>query len=180
MTLMIFVGIALGGFILVAGGFLFGHDHDLSHDVGHDFGHDVHPESEGTISIFSTKVLGTFVMGFGAAGAIAMHYEASAMNASLVGVGTGAVLAALMYVILLMFVKEQASSVIPAESVLGCIGVVTTSIDKDAVGEVGVSAEGQYRNYSARATGSQGIEKGHRVRVVRMAGGDLIVEEVQS
>ena len=46
-------------------------------------------------------------------------------------------------------------------------------------GEVGVSAEGQYRNYAARATGPQSIEKGRRVRVVRMAGGDLIVEEVQ-
>ena len=71
------------------------------------------------------------------------------------------------------------SSLIPAESVLGCVGVVTTGIDKDAVGEVGVSAAGQYRNYAARATGSQGIAKGRRVRVVRMAGGDLIVEEVQ-
>jgi membrane-bound ClpP family serine protease len=179
MTLMIFIGIALGGFILVAGGFLFGHEHDLGHDVGHDFGHDVHPESEGTISIFSTKVLGTFVMGFGAAGAIAMRYDASPMHASLIGVGCGLALGALMYVILLVFIKEQASSLIPAESVLGCIGVVTTSIDKDAVGEVGVSAEGQYRNYAARAAGPQSIEKGRRVRVVRMAGGDLIVEEVQ-
>jgi membrane protein implicated in regulation of membrane protease activity len=101
------------------------------------------------------------------------------MSASLIGVGTGVALAALMYLILFVFVKEQASSLIPAESVLGCVGVVTTSIDKNAVGEVGVSAEGQYRNYAARATGPQSIEKGRRVRVVRMAGGDLIVEEVQ-
>ena len=179
MTLMIFIAIALAGFILVAGGFLFGHDHDMGHDVGHDMGQDGHPESEGTINIFSTKVLGTFIMGFGAAGAIAMYYEARSMHASLIGVGSGIALGAVMYVILLMFIKEQASSLIPTESVLGCIGVVTTSIDKDAVGEVGVSAEGQYRNYAARATGSQGIEKGRRVRVVRMAGGDLIVEEVQ-
>ena len=62
---------------------------------------------------------------------------------------------------------------------IGCIGVVTTSIDSNAVGEVGVSAEGEYRNYSARATGAQSIEKGRRVRVARMAGGVLIVEEVQ-
>ena len=84
-----------------------------------------------------------------------------------------------MYLILLLFVREQASSLIPADAVIGCIGVVTTSIDPNAVGEVGVSAGGEYRNYSARATGAQGIEKGRRVRVARMAGGVLIVEEIQ-
>ena len=178
--MLTFIGIALAGFILVAGGFLFGHDHDLSHDVGGDVSHDVHPESEGTISIFSTKVLGTFVMGFGAAGAIAQFYRLSYPQSSLIGLGSGIVLGAIMYVILLLFVREQSSSLIPAETVIGCIGVVTTSIDPNGVGEVGVSAEGEYRNYSARATGSQSIEKGRRVRVARMAGGVLLVEEIQS
>ena len=180
--MLIFIAIALAGFILVAGGFLFGgeHDHDLGHDLGHDFGHDVHPESEGTISIFSTKVLGTFVMGFGAAGAIGEFYKLSYPQSSLVGLGAGAVLGAIMYVILLVFVREQASSLNSAEVVIGCIGVVTTSIDSNAVGEVGVSAGGEYRNYSARATAAQSIEKGRRVRVLRIVGGVLLVEEVQS
>lgn len=177
--MLTFVGIALAGFILVAGGFLLGHDHDLGHDVGGDVSHDIHPESEGTISIFSTKVLGTFVMGFGAAGAIGQVYKLDYTQSSLVGLGSGVVLGAIMYVILLLFVREQSSSLIASETVIGCIGVVTTSIDSNAVGEVGVSAEGEYRNYSARATGAQRIEKGRRVRVVRMSGGVLFVEEVQ-
>ena len=177
--MLTFVGIALAGFILVAGGFLLGHDHDLGHDVGGDVSHDIHPESEGTISIFSTKVLGTFVMGFGAAGAIGQVYNLDYTQSSLAGLGCGVVLGAIMYVILLMFVREQASSLIASEAVIGCVGVVTTSIDANAVGEVGVSAEGEYRNYSARATAAQGIEKGRRVRVVRMSGGVLFVEEVQ-
>lgn len=176
--MLIFIAIALAGFILVAGGFLFGGDHD--HDVSHDFGHDVHPESEGTISIFSTKVLGTFVMGFGAAGAIGQFYNLSYPQSSLVGLAAGAVLGVIMYVILLVFVREQASSLNSADVVIGCIGVVTTSIDSNAVGEVGVSAGGEYRNYSARATAAQSIEKGRRVRVVRIVGGVLLVEEVQS
>lgn len=174
-----FVAIALAGFILVAGGFLFGRDHDLGHNVGGNVSHDIHPESEGTISIFSTKVLGTFVMGFGAAGAIAQVYKLDYTQSSLAGLASGIVLGAIMYVILLLFVREQASSLIPAETVIGCIGVVTTGIDSNAVGEVGVSAEGEYRNYSARATGAQRIEKGRRVRVARMSGGVLFVEEVQ-
>jgi membrane protein implicated in regulation of membrane protease activity len=176
---LIFIAIALAGFILVAGGFLFGGDHDLGHDIGHDFSHDVHPESEGTISIFSTKVLGTFVMGFGAAGAIAQFYKLTYPQSSLVGLAAGVVLGAVMYIILLVFVREQASSLNSPEVVIGCVGVVTTSIDSNAVGEVGVSAGGEYRNYSARATGAQSIEKGRRVRVVRIVGGVLLVEEVQ-
>jgi len=179
--MLIFIAIALAGFILVAGGFLFGgeHDHDFGHDVGHDFGHDVHPESEGTISIFSTKVLGTFVMGFGAAGSIAHYYKMSYPQSSLVGVGSGIVLGAVMYIILLVFVREQASSVIPSDAVVGQTGVVTTGIDANAVGEVGVSVAGEYRNYSARATGAQSIQKGRSVRVVRMTAGVLLVEEIQ-
>ena len=77
---------------------------------------------------------------------------------------------------LIMFALRSA---LRASDDIGCVGVVTTSIDANAVGEVGVSAEGEYRNYSARATAAQGIEKGRRVRVVRMSGGVLFVEEVQ-
>jgi membrane-bound ClpP family serine protease len=175
--MLIFIAIAVAGFILVSGGFLFGGDHD--HDAGHDISHDVHPESEGTISIFSTKVLGTFVMGFGAAGAIAQFYKMTYPQSSLVGVAAGVALGGIMYAILLVFIKEQASSLVPGDAVIGCIGVVTTSIDSNAVGEVGVSAGGEYRNYSARATGAQSIEKGRRVRVVQIAGGVLLVEEIQ-
>ena len=178
--MLIFIALALAGFILVAGGFLFGHDHDLGHDIaGHDLGHEVGPENEGTISIFSMKVVGTFVMGFGAAGAIAQTYRSNYLQSSLIGVAAGVFLAALMYVILLMFVREQASSLNPSDVALGCIGVVTTSIDSNAMGEVGVSAGGEYRNYSARAAGAQGIEKGRRVRVVQITGGVLLVEEIQ-
>jgi hypothetical protein len=71
----------------VAGGFLFGHDHD--HDFSHDFDHDVDhgggPDTGGVISIFSTRVVFTFIMGFGAAGAIANSYGANHLIASLIG-----------------------------------------------------------------------------------------------
>jgi membrane-bound ClpP family serine protease len=177
--MVIFIGIALAGFVLAAGAFLFGHDHDGVHDSGHDGADSIHPEAETTISVFSIRVIGTFIMGCGAAGAIARHYNQGYMASSLIGLAAGVGLAAVMYGILRMFIAEQASSVVSSDSIVGCVGVVTTSIDKNEAGEVGVSAAGQYRNFTARATGSQTIEKGRSVRVVRRAGGDLIVEEVQ-
>ncbi len=108
-----------------------------------------------------------------------MYYKLDAPSRRSSEWASGIVLGAIMYVILLLFVKEQASSLIPAESVIGCIGVVTTSIDKNAVGEVGVSAEGDTATIRRGRRARNASKKGRRVRVVRMAGGVLFVEEVQ-
>src|SRR5437867_3760007 len=122
--MLVFVAIALAAFILVAGAFLFGHDHDTGHDHG-DSSHDVDAGGEPTISIFSTKAIGTLLMGFGAAGAIAMHYGLSHIPASLIGLVCGLVLGSLMYGIQVLFYKQQASSLVPTSSALGCTGTVT-------------------------------------------------------
>src|SRR6185436_20074679 len=101
-VMLIFVAIAVAAFILVAGSFLFGHEHDAGHDhsgLSHDFG----VGGEPTISVFSTKSLGTLLMGFGAAAAIAMHYGLSYIPASLIGLVCGLVLGSLMFLIQLVF-----------------------------------------------------------------------------
>jgi membrane-bound ClpP family serine protease len=174
---MIFVAIALAGFIVVAGAFLFGHDHDLGHDFSHDFSHDAGPDVHGIISIFSTRVIFTFIMGFGAAGAIARAYGADNLIASLIGVAAGIILAALMYGVMLLFIEQQASSVICSDALLGCTGTVTVPIDKDAVGEIGVSASGEYRTYTARAQGAGPLQKGRTVRIIGMTGSVVTVAE---
>lgn len=177
----IFVAIALAAFIVVAGSFLFGGDHDLDHDFDHDFDHDVGhetgPDVGGVISIFSAKVVFTFIMGFGAAGAIARYYSAGYPLASLIGVAAGVVLAALMYGIMLLFIEQQASSVIATNSLLGCTGTVTVPIDKGAIGEIGVSVGGEYRTYPARMQGAGAAAKGHAVRIVSVKGSVLTVDE---
>jgi hypothetical protein len=66
--MFVFIAIAAAGFILLLGGSVFGHDHD--HDAHVDHEHDGEGADEPTVSIFSIKVLATFVMGFGAGGAI--------------------------------------------------------------------------------------------------------------
>src|SRR5512137_38411 len=103
----IFVAIALAAFIVVAGAFLFGHDHDLGGDFDHDFSHDAGPDVHGIVGIFSTKVIFTFVMGFGAAGAIASSYGTGSIIASLIGVVAGIILGTLMYGIILLFTEQQ-------------------------------------------------------------------------
>lgn len=173
----VFVTIAIAAFLVVAGAFLFGHDNDLGHDFDHDISHEGGPDTGGVIGIFSTRVIFTFIMGFGAAGAIARHYGADNLIASVIGVASGMVLGALMYGVMLLFMEQQASSVISTDALLGCTGTVTVAIDREAVGEIGVSVGGEYRTYSARMKGADAVPKGHLVRIVGMTGSVVTVEE---
>jgi membrane-bound ClpP family serine protease len=174
--MMVFISIALAAFIIVAGSFLFGHDGDVGHD-GDDMSHDTDGGgSEPTISVFSTKVIATLLMGFGAAGAIATHYGASYVIASLIGVLCGVVLGGLMYFILELFYNQQSSSLVATSAAVGCTGAVTVSIGEGAPGEVGLFLEGQYRTFSATSNDGRPIAKGQSIMVVRNVGSHLVVE----
>lgn len=172
--MIIFISLALASFILVAGSFLFGHDGDVGHD---DMGHDVDGGgAEPTISVFSTKVIGTLIMGFGAAGAIAIHYHASMIIASMIGVGCGVVLGALMYFILEIFYSQQSTSLVETSAAVGCTGAVTVSIAEGETGEVGLYLEGVYRTFSATSQDGKAIPKGKTVVIVKTVGSHLVVE----
>ncbi len=172
--MIIFISLALASFIIVAGSFLFGHDGDVGHD---DMGHDVDSGgAEPTISVFSTKVIGTLLMGFGAAGAIAIHYHASMIIASMIGVLCGAVLGALMYFVLEIFYSQQSTSLVSTSEAVGCSGAVTVGIGAGETGEVGLYLEGQYRTFSATSQDGQPIPKGKSVTVVKTVGSHLVVQ----
>jgi membrane protein implicated in regulation of membrane protease activity len=175
----VFVAIALAAFLIVAGGFLFGHDHDFDHGIDHDAGHEAGVDSHGVIGIFSMRVIATFIMGFGAAGAIALHYGMGYPVASLIGVAAGMVLAALMYGIMLLFIEQQASSVTATDSLVGCKGTVTVPIDKDSMGEVGVSDGGEYHTFTARTHDGGPLGKGSAVRIVAVTGSVLTVDKAE-
>jgi membrane-bound ClpP family serine protease len=172
--MLIFISIAVAAFIVVAGSFLFGHD--AEHDVDHgDLGHDA--DGEATISIFSTKVIGTLLMGFGAAGAIGKHYGMSPEGASLVGLLCGLALSGAMYLILGVFYRQQASSLVATSSAVGLSGTVTVSIGPGALGEVGITVDGLYNTYLASSHDGSTIPKGQTVRVIKTVGSQLVVQK---
>ena len=179
--MLIFLAIAIASFILLAGSFFFGHDHDTDHaDVGHGpDGHDLSHDMEPTISFFSVKVIATLTMGFGAAGAIARQYGADYLVASFVGLGSGIALSLLMYFVLELIYRQQSSSLVPTQSAMGQTGIVQTGIGANALGEVSVNVSGQYMTYLAKSSGSKEIPKGRTVKVVGLIGSQLVVEEVQ-
>jgi membrane-bound ClpP family serine protease len=174
---LVFIAIALGSFIVLASSFLFGHDHDADHvDSDHSVdGHDVEP----TIGFFSMKVLGTMTMGFGAAGAIARQYGADYLVSSLIGLSSGVALAGVMYLILSIIYKQQASSLVQTSSAIGQTGIVQTGIAGDKLGEVSLNVGGQYMTYLAKSSTGREIPKGRTVKVVSLIGSQLVVEETQ-
>jgi membrane protein implicated in regulation of membrane protease activity len=174
----VFLGITAVGVIVLLAGAIFGGEHDVDHD--HDFNHDHDHGDVGhndpTVSIFSTKVLATFVMGFGGAGAMATNYGSSPMSSSLIGLGSGFVLGLAMYGLMRALYSQQSSSLVRTEETLGQSGIVTTGIDPGSVGEVEVSMGSIRRTYIAQSNGSVPFPRGTRVKVVSNSGSCLLVE----
>ena len=186
LQLIVFLTITAASFIILAitfiAGSMFGADHDIPHD--HDFdGHDVSPGHDGehgsTVSIFSPKIFFVFLAAFGAGGSIASLYGASAMIASVWGLGGGLVFGAIAYFGLAMLYKAQANSVISTVGAIGQVGLVSTSIAKEGgVGEVEVNLSGQSRTYTAVSKNGGAIPRGAAVKVIAVQGATLLVEVV--
>jgi len=173
--MLIFFAIAIAGFIIVGGGAVFGHDHghDLGHGVDHAGDHDA------IVSVFSPRVIGTFIMGFGAGGAIAVYGGASTIMASLAGIGVGFLLGIVMYLIMRMFYTEQSTTVVRVDDAVGRIGIVMVPIDAGSVGKVEVRIGDLRRDFLARgADRTKPLARGQSVRVTAHHGGELTVEAV--
>src|SRR5260370_7193016 len=129
--MFVFIAIAAAGFILLLAVSVVGQDHD--HDSNVDQEHDAEGADEPTVSIFSIKVLATFIMGFGAGGAIAAYYNAGPLAATGVGFGTGVILALLMYAVMRVIYIQQASSLVATESIKRNTGTWPVAIREDAL-----------------------------------------------
>lgn len=175
----VFGSIGLLGFVYLmitalTGGF--GHDAD-GHDVhgGDSHGGDGH-NGEATISVFSPKVIAIFLVTFGGVGMIASNYGKSAWFSVFAGLCSGIVLAILALVLLRMFYRQQATSIIDTNLAVDQVGQVTIGIPEGGVGEVGVTVAGSYSSYSARSEDGKPISNGRRVKIKSNAGGQLVVE----
>ena len=173
--MIVFLAIMVAAIILALGGSFFGHDHDTGgHD--HEF-QDQGGDQEGTVSVFSVKMLSVFIMGFGGGGAIAEFYGHGWIRSSLVGLVVGLVMGAVMYAVLRTLYGHQANSLVYANELVGRQGVVTIPIEPGAVGEVNVSCGDRVLTYLARTSGGgTALPKGCLIEVVSSAGNQLFVK----
>lgn len=168
--MLIFLAIMTAGLIILIGGFLFGHDHDSDH--GHDGGHDTEP----AVSIFSTKVIGTFIMGFGGGGAIAQHAWDDDIRSSFVGLGVGVLMGGFMYLVMRLMYGQQSTSLVQTSSIVGRTGTVAIAIGPHSVGQVVVVVGDQTMTYLARSSNEKEIAKGKVVKVIASSGSDIVVD----
>lgn len=175
--MLIFLCITAAGFILLVGGSLFGHDVDHDHDGHFDHGHDG-GQGEATVSMFSVKVIGSFIMGFGAGGAIAAYYGLTPLPASLVGLAVGFLIGLLMYGVMRLIYGQQSTSIVNTSTAVGEIGRVTVGIGRNGTGQVSLTLGGQNRSFLASSADTNAIPKGRQVRVIQTSGSELIVQEV--
>ncbi|MEK7496708.1 MAG: NfeD family protein [Patescibacteria group bacterium] len=175
--MLIFVALAFVGLLGLVFSLLFGHDHEVEHEVSvdHDTDHDVSHDAP-TVSLFSSKVIFTFIMGFGAAGSIARYNDESIISSSVWGLGSAVTLSLIMYGLMALLYKQQASSIISTKNAVGKIGNVTVTISAQSIGEVGVTIDGSYLTYTAKSKDGSEILHGRTVEVLGVAGSELIVQ----
>jgi membrane protein implicated in regulation of membrane protease activity len=168
--MLVFAVIGLVGFFFLIVSALFGGDagHDMDHGVDHDHG--------GAPSWFSTRVIAMFLTGFGATGAIARSYELSYPLSAALGLVTGLVVGAAGFQLIHFFMRQQASSTVQEDDMVGQLGSVTVAIPPNGIGQVVLEVKGRRVFPSARATTAAAIDEGVQVKVVRSSGSQVVVE----
>src|SRR5689334_7424425 len=113
--MLIFLALAFFGFVILVGGAILGHDHDHDVHFDHDHDHDASHTGEPTVSIFSLKVIGSFIMAFGSGGAIAKWLGYEGIKPSLIGLVAGLSLGLFMYGLLRLLYKQQSDSLVSTD-----------------------------------------------------------------
>lgn len=179
MSGVIYLGLFIFSAVFSLGAFLFGHDagdHDVSADADHDVSHD----GGGMPSIFSTRVISLFLLGFSGMGLIATYvWGLTPGMSALCGLGSGAVMGTLAYLLVLMFHREQASSFAEAEDYVGVEGRIATAVPQNGTGEITVSVRGQSRTIFAMTADGSALPEGRMARITRMSGATATVEQTR-
>lgn len=171
--MLIYGAIAVFGVIVLLSllfvGELFGGDHELSHEMvaGHDADHAVGP------SIFSTRIIASFLTAFGVGGVIGRYYHLSHPMASGVGVIVGVVMSSVVFQFAKILYSQQASSELHMTSLVGTTAEVSVAISAGRVGQIVVSGRGDRSEHLARSADGAPIARGRTV-VITAIGGDSV------
>jgi membrane protein implicated in regulation of membrane protease activity len=170
--MLVYAAISLFGFLilvvmLVAGDFLGG-----DHDAG--FGHEMLEHAAGP-SVFSVRIMASFLTAFGVGGVVARYYGLSHPAASGVGTVTGAAMAALVYQFARILYSQQASSELHMASLVGRSAEVIVAIPAHGVGQITLTVGGERTDHIARSADDRAIARGAEVTITALRGDSVIV-----
>jgi membrane protein implicated in regulation of membrane protease activity len=175
-----FIYAAIGAFgflfllVMLFVGELFGGDHEIhAGDVGGDHGDFTH---EGGPSIFSARIMASFLTAFGVGGVVARYYDLPHPAAAGCGVVTGIVMSGLVYQFAKILYSQQASSEVRMAGLIGRTAEVTVGIPRGGMGQVTLEYGGERTTQIARSKGNDAIPPGTVVVVTALLGDSIIVE----
>ena len=177
-----FIYAAIGAFgflfliVMLFVGEIFGGDHEIHvGDVGADHGDFGH---EGGPSIFSARIMASFLTAFGVGGVVARYYGLSHPAAAGCGVVAGIVMSGLVYQFAKILYSQQASSDIHMAGLVGKSAEVTVGIPRGGMGQVTLEYGGERTTQIARSKDGGPIAPGTAVVVTALLGDSIIVERV--
>ena len=138
--MLIYAGIAAFGFlfltIMLFAGDLFGGDHEVSAHGGID-----HAGEFGGPSVFSARIMASFLTAFGVGGVVARYYDLSHPAASGVGIVAGIVMSSIVFQFAKVLYSQQASSELKMATLIGRSAEVSVAIPASGVGKVAFSTD---------------------------------------
>jgi membrane protein implicated in regulation of membrane protease activity len=171
--MLIYAAIGAFGFVfllvMLFVGEVFGADHDAG---GHDIaGHGDH----GGPSVFSARIMASFLTAFGVGGVVARYYQLSHPAASGVGVAAGIVMSGVVYQFARLLYSQQASSEIRMPALVGLSAEVSVAIPAGGLGQISLTHGGARSEHLARAEDGSALPRGAAVVVSGLRGDTLVV-----
>jgi membrane protein implicated in regulation of membrane protease activity len=162
--------------LIMSGGFGSAEPADVSADAGGVDGGDIGGEI--TFSPVSPVVIATFITAFGGGGIVGTEgLKWSAVASAALAVGSGLLVAGLVYTVLnAVYKRTQGSSEAKSDDIVGLAAEVITPMSKNGTGEVAYVIRGARFTGSARSVDNSRIEKNSLVKIVRVAGSTLYVK----
>ena len=115
--------------------------------------------------------------GFGALGFITYYFTQKLLFSSVVGTFSGWLFAFMGFMLLRVFMRQQANSLVYNQNLVGKTALVITSIPENGMGEVTLQVPGQGQ-IARTATAKKPISRGRSVRIIQAVGSNVEVEEV--
>lgn len=180
--MLIYAAIAVFGFLLLlvmlVAGEVFGGDHDIgAHEIAVEHGDFEHA---GGPSVFSLRIMSSFLTAFGVGGVIARYYNLSHPASSGVGVVAGIVMSTAVYQFARILYSQQASSEVHMATLVGKTAEVLVAIPAGGVGQVMLTMGGERTDQIARAADGRPLARGTEVVITAIRGDSVVVAPVQS
>lgn len=167
--LVVFLAIAAIGFIFLLASLILG---DIFDSFGMDTGVDGGADGHGFLD---SRVISVIVTSFGGFGAIGIQMGLGIVASSLIGLAGGVVLGGLVSLFARFLYRQQSSSSIGTEQMVGRTAQVIVSIAPGSLGQVSCRVGEERIEKLARSRDNLEIKVGALVRVEAIAGDSVIV-----